>query len=314
MNLSIADIECAQRRLRDLVQPSPVVRLDTDYPCEIYLKLENLQPLGSFKLRGSGNAISLADRSSLTQGVVTASAGNMAQGVAWHARRLRIPCTVIVPDSAPQTKLAAVHRLGATVVSVPRERWWEIVRTRNPDVPGFFVHPVSDPAVIAGNGTIGLELLAQLDDFDAVIVPYGGGGLAAGIAMAIKTYKPSVQVYACELAHAAPFAAALAAGKPVTIDYKPSFVDGIGSSEVLSEMWPLVRDMLNGSLPVSLAEIAAAIRLLLERHRILAEGAGAAAVAAAVAGRAGPGRLVCIVSGGNLDTKTLQEILAGKHS
>ncbi|MGH8496249.1 MAG: threonine ammonia-lyase [Gammaproteobacteria bacterium] len=311
--ITLADIEAARRRLDDLIVRTPLIKLAIDdAPAEIWLKLENLQPIGSFKLRGAGNAMALADTATLSAGVVTASAGNMAQGVAWHARRLGVPCTVIVPDTAPETKLAAIARLGARTVKVPRERWWEIVVSHDPGMPGLFVHPVGDAAVIAGNGTIGLELLEDLPDFDTVIVPYGGGGLSCGIAAAVKAKRPEVRVYACELEHCPAFAAALAAGEPVKIDYKPSFVDAMGSAGVLPEMWPLAKKLLDGSLQVDLDEVAAAIRLLLERQRVLAEGAGAAPVAAALAGRAGAGKIVCIVSGGNLDLKVLQRLLNGE--
>src|SRR5262249_37314316 len=197
---------------------------------ETNLKLENLQPIGSFKLRGAGNKIMQASKEELSKGVYTASAGNMAQGVAWHARRLGIPCTVIVPDHAPRTKLAAIERLGAQIIKVPFDTWWQVLLDRAyPGLVGHFIHPVSKPAVIAGNGTIGLEILDDLPDVEAVLVPYGGGGLSCGIASAIRALKPEVQVYACEVATAAPLAASLAAGSPQAVAYTPSFVDGIGS-------------------------------------------------------------------------------------
>ena len=281
-------------------------------PAEIYLKLENLQPIGSFKIRGATNAMALADPDELRQGVFTASAGNMAQGVAWQARRLGIPCTIIVPDHAPETKLAAIERLGGTVIKVPFAEWWQVLETRQyPGVDGVFIHPVSDPAVMAGNGTIGLEILEQCPDVDVVVIPYGGGGLSSGIASAIRALKPDTKLYAAEVETAAPLSAALVAGEPVKIEYTPSFVDGIGGGALLTEMWPLVRDLLDGALVSSLAEIAAAIRLLAERNRVIAEGAGAAPVAAALAGKAGPGKVVCVVSGGNIDAGKLAKILQG---
>jgi threonine dehydratase len=290
------------------------VRLNVeDAPAEIWLKLENLQPIGSFKLRGAGNAMSLAPRERLAKGVYTASAGNMAQGVAWNARRLGIACTVVVPDSAPQTKLAAIERLGARAVKLPYARWWQVLEDHGyPGIDGLFIHPVSDPAVIAGNGTIGLEILEDLPDVDAIVVPFGGGGLSCGIATALRALRPQTKVFASEVETAAPLAASLAAGKPVAIEYVPSFVDGIGGRSMLPEMWPLASALLAGSLVMSLARVAAAVKLLAERNRVIAEGAGASSVAAALAGGAGQGKVVCVVSGGNIDPAKLAKILNGE--
>jgi threonine dehydratase len=237
----------------------------------------------------------------------------MAQGVAWVARERDIPCSIVVPDHAPQTKLAAIERLGGRIVKVPFDEWWNVLVThRFERLDGLFVHPVSDPAVIAGNGTIGLEILEDLPDVDAVIVPYGGGGLSAGIASALRALRPQTRVFAAEVATAAPLAASLAAGAPREVRYTPSFVDGIGGKSVLAQMWPLVRSLLAGSLVVELDQVAAALRLLAERNRIVAEGAGAAPVAAALAGGAGRGKIVCVVSGGNIDAGKLVKLLAGK--
>ena len=238
------------------------------------------------------------------------STGNMAQGVAWHARRLRIPCTVIVPDHAPETKLAAITRLGGKFIKVPFDEWWRVIVTRQyADLEGLFVHPVSDAAVIAGNGTIGLEILEDLPDVDTILVPYGGGGLSCGIAVAIRALKPEVKVYGCEVETAAVLAAALAAGGPVTIDYTPSFVDGIGSRGVLEEMWPLAQSLLDGSIVMSVSDVAEAVRTLAERNRVIAEGAGATPVAAALSDRMkGSGKIACVVSGGNIDFGKLVKI------
>jgi threonine dehydratase len=236
----------------------------------------------------------------------------MAQGVAWNARRLGVPCTVVVPENAPQTKLEAIERLGGKIVKLPFDRWWQVlVEHGYPGIEGMFIHPVSDPAVIAGNGTIGLEILEDLPDVDRVIVPYGGGGLSCGIASAIRALRPSTSVYASEVETAAPLAASLSAGKPEAIDYKASFVDGIGGRSVLAEMWPLVRALLAGSIVVSLAQVADAIRLLSARNRVIAEGAGASSVAAAAA-RPAAGKTVCVVSGGNIDASRLAAILCGQ--
>ena len=292
---------------------TPLVRLDApETPSEIWLKLENLQPIGSFKLRGALNAIRRAAPEDLRAGVVTASAGNMAQGVAWAARELGLLCTVVVPDHAPQTKLAAIERLGGRVVKVPFERWWQAIEESCFEgAEGLFVHPVQDAGVMAGNGTIGLEILEDLPDPDAVLVPYGGGGLTSGIASALKQLRPETRIYAIEPETAAPLAASLAAGEPREIEYRPSFVDGAGGRSVLPKMWPLVRSLVDGALTVSLDETAAAVRLLAERNRVVAEGAGALAVAAALARKPVARKVVCIVSGGNIDPATLATILGG---
>ncbi len=313
ISVSLQDIKDAQQRIRGKVNRTPLIRFyNDDLPGEIYLKLENLQPIGSFKLRGAYNAISTADRSLLNDGVYTASAGNMAQGVAWNARMMNIPCTVIVPDHAPQTKLDAITRLGAKFIKIPFNDWWQVLVTRKFEgMKGLFIHPVSDPAVIAGNGTVGLEILEDLPDVDTVIVPYGGGGLISGIATAIKTIKPGVKVFASEVETAAPLAPSLAAGEPVKVLYTPSFVDGMGSAGLLTEMWPLVSKLANGSIVLSLKQIADAIKLLMERTRVIAEGAGGSSFAAALTGEAGTGKIVCVISGGNIDAEKLIKILSG---
>jgi threonine dehydratase len=312
--IPLADIEAARTRLAGTALRTPLIRLDvTQSPGEIYLKLENLQPVGSFKVRGAGNAMLLAGHERLRNGVYTASAGNMAQGVAWTARRLGVPATAIVPDSAPATKLDALERMGARTIKVPFDEWWRVIIEHGyPDINGTFIHPVADPAVIAGNGTIGLEILDDLPDVDTVIVPFGGGGLSCGIASAIRARAPQVKVFACEVETAAPFAASLAADAPQTIAHTPSFVDGIGGKSMLPEMWPLAKRLLAGSLVVSLRQVADAVRLLVERARVVAEGAGAASVAAALTGRAGRARVVCVVSGGNIDAARLIRILEGE--
>ncbi|MGA7669280.1 MAG: pyridoxal-phosphate dependent enzyme [Nitrolancea sp.] len=309
----VEEIRAARERIKDAVLRTPLVKLNyDDAPCEIYLKLENLQPIGSFKLRGAGNAMLTASREQLEQGVWTASAGNMAQGVAWYARRLGVKCTVVAPDHAPETKLSAIKRLGADVVKTPFDSWFRILSTREfPGMSGLFVHPVSDRPVMAGNGTIGLEIYEDLPDVDAVIIPYGGGGLSGGIGSAMRALKPDTKLYAVETTTAAPVAASFAAGSPQEFSYVASFVDGMGGPRVLPDMWPLISSLLEGSLVVELEQVASAIRLLAERNRVIAEGAGAAAVAAALTGKAGTGKVVCIVSGGNIDTKKLVTILQG---
>ncbi len=311
--VGINAVRAAAARIGNLAIRTPLVRLNVaDTPARIHLKLENLQPVGSFKVRGAGNAIRCADEADLADGVYTASAGNMAQGLAYAAGQLGVQCAAVVPDHAPQTKLAAIERLGGRVVKVPFDEWWQVILTHRFDgLPGRMIHPVSDPDVMAGNGTIGLEIVDDLPDVDAIVVPYGGGGLSCGIAAAAKAMKPSVKVYAAEVETAAPLAASLAAGVPREVDYTPSFVDGCGGRSVLGEMWPLASTLLDGSLVVSLDEVAQAIRLLAERNRVIAEGAGAVSVAAALAGKAGTGTVACIVSGGNIDAAKLATILSG---
>jgi len=312
-DVTVAEVHAARERLAGIAVRTPLVRLDVPgLDADVWLKLENLQPIGSFKLRGAANAMLLAGPERVAHGVYTASAGNMAQGVAWSARRFGVPCRVVVPDHAPRTKLEATERLGAEIIAVPFERWWQTLVDHGFDgIPGMFVHPVSDPAVIAGNGTIGLEIVEDLPTVDTVLVPYGGGGLSCGIATVVRAVRPGATVLACEVATAAPLSAALAAGAPQPIEYIPSFVDGIGGRAVLAEMWPLARRVLGGALVVSVDEIAAAVRLLVERARVVAEGAGAAALAAAMSHRI-RGSVVCVVSGGNIDTSVLAAILAGR--
>ncbi len=311
MPIPLTAIEDARRRIAGAAIRTPLLRLNTfDAPADIYLKLENLQPIGSFKIRGAANAMSHLSPDELQRGVLTASAGNMAQGVAWRARELGIPCTVVAPDTAPAVKLQAIERLGGRVIKVPFERWWQTFQERAyPGVDATFIHAFDDPHVMAGNGTIGLEILEDLPDVDAVIVPWGGGGLTCGIAAALRAKKPSCRIYAAEVATAAPLSASLAAGAVAVVDYQPSFVDGIGSKTVFPQMLERARQCIDGALVASLAEVAAAVRLLAERNRVIAEGAGACPVACALAGKAGGGKIVCVVSGGNIDGKKLCMVL-----
>ena len=311
--IPLEDIQAARERIAGAAIRTPLVRLNADATAEIYLKLECLQPIGSFKIRGASNRMALTPRAELERGVWTASAGNMAQGVAWNAKRLGIPCTVVVPEGAPRAKLDAVERLGGRVVAVPHDEWFDTFRTHKREgIDGLFVHAFSDDAVMAGNGTIGLEILEDLPDVDAVVVPFGGGGLSCGIASALRAIRPQAKVYAAEVATSTPLATSLAAGAPTEVTHTRTFVDGIGGPRVFPEMFALAQELLAGSLVSSLDEIAAAVRLLVERNHVVAEGAGAASVAAAVAGRAGRGKVVCVVSGGNIDASTLATILQGK--
>jgi threonine dehydratase len=312
--VALADIEAARARLRGIAIRTPLVRLGVpDGGPTILLKLENLQPIGSFKIRGAVNAMAVAGKDAVARGVYTASAGNMAQGLAWAARQMGVPCRVIAPETAPRTKLAAIQRLGGEVIRVPFDVWWQTMLDRQyPGIDGLFVHPFADASVMAGNGTIGLEILEDAPDVDMVLVPYGGGGLSCGIASAMLAAAPGVRVYAAEVETQAPFTAALANRRPTTIAPSPSFVDGIGGKNVFPEMWPLARELLAGSVVASVAEVAAAVRLLAERNRVVAEGAGAAPVAAALHRPIEAKTIVCVVSGGNIDNEVLATILRGE--
>ena len=311
--IPLHEIESARERISGAAVRTPLVRFHVDGPGEIWLKLENLQPIASFKIRGASNAVRAADPDEVQAGLVTASAGNMAQGVAWMGRELGAPATIVVPDHAPETKLAAIERLGGRAMRVPFADWWRAIEeSRFPGLEGLFVHPVEDERVMAGNGTIALEILEDLPDPDVVLVPFGGGGLVTGIASALRAVRPETRIYAVEPETGSALNAALAAGEPTDVDYRPSFVDGSGSRRVLPGMWPRVRELIDGAFTASLDETAAALRLLAERTRVVAEGAGALAPAAALAGRAGEARVVCVVSGGNIDLSTLGPILAGR--
>jgi threonine dehydratase len=310
--ITLAEIEAARDRIGGAAVRTPLIRLPVqNAPAEIYLKLETLQPINSFKIRGAMSAVMLASPDQRAAGLVTASAGNMAQGVAWVARELGLPATILVPETAPEAKLAAIERLGGTVRKLTYDDWWQtIVTGRADDIDGLFVHPVSDPAVIAGNGTIGLEILADLPDPDAIVIPYGGGGLTCGIATAIKTLRPATKIITVEPDGGAAMAAAKRAGEPVDVDFRPSFVDGCGSRRVLDSMWPRVSPLVDEALAIGIDAAADAVRVLAEHVRVIAEGAGALAPAAALAGRAGTGKIVCVVSGGNINLSKLAEILA----
>ena len=311
--IALEEIEAARDRIADVAVRTPLVRLAIDEaPAEIYLKLETLQPINSFKIRGATNAVRIASESERAKGLVTASAGNMAQGVAWAARELGLTATIAVPEHAPEAKLAAIERLGGKVVKLRYEDWWNVIVTGRLDgVEGLFIHPVQDEGVMAGNGTIGLEILEDLPDPDAVVIPYGGGGLTVGIASAIRALRPQTKIYTAEPATGAALAAALKAGEPTEVRYEPSFVDGSGSRRVLDSMWPRVMPLVDDAFSVPIRDAAAALRIIAERVRVMAEGAGALATAAALAGRAGTGKVVCIVSGGNINSTKLAEILTG---
>lgn len=320
MNIpSLTSIQSTRERLKGIVLRTPLIPFDlrsNDFSrsttAEIYLKLENLQPTGSFKVRGAGNALLSVDPSRLKQGVWTASAGNMGQALAWFARKLKIDCTVIVPDDAPEVKVEAIRRFGASIIKLPFAEYQSIQREgAYPSLKGLLIHPFANEAVIAGNGTIGLEILEDLPDVDTILVPFGGGGLSCGIAASIKAGGSAAHVVAVEVANATPITASLSAGKPVEVSYQSSFVSGMGAPFVFPQMWPLASRLLDGAQAVELKGVASAIRMLAERHHILAEGAGAVALAATLAGAEGK-KIVCVVSGGNIDAGYLLKILHGE--
>jgi threonine dehydratase len=302
-------IRAAHRRTQAVTLRTPLIPLPgRDH--EIWLKLENLQAIGSFKIRGAANAILQLPPRELERGVLTASAGNMAQGVAYMARQAGVACTVVVPDSTPAAKVAAVENLGARVIRVGFDRWWQTFAERAyPGVDATFVHPFDDPAVMAGNGVIGLELLEDLPEVETVLIPWGGGGLATGIATAVRALRPQARIYAVEVETAAPLAASLAAGSVATVEMRPSFVDGIGSKTVFPQMLDHARRLLDGSLTASPDEVRHALRLIVERAHAVPEGAGAVAAAVALSGRAGSGSIACIVSGGSIGAGELAELL-----
>ena len=313
--IPLAAIRDAAASVYPVVTRTPLVRLpltaDRLSGTEIYLKLEVLQPIGSFKIRGAWNAVRQMSRDELRDGVWTVSAGNAAQGVALAARTAGIPCSVMVMDTAPQAKLHAIHRLGATIVPATYDECWKTVEQHGSErMRGRFIHPFDDDRFIAGNGTAGLEILEDLPDVDAVVAPLGGGGLLSGVASAIRELRPTAQVFAAEPETAAPFDASLKAGRASYFEgWQASFVDGAGGRSVLPTMWPLLRELVAGSIVVSLHEVAEAMRLTAERMHVIAEGAAGCAIAAALSPRLRSSRaggepftkVVAIVSGGNID-------------
>jgi threonine dehydratase len=315
--IPIKEIIAAQKRITDTIIRTPLVKLNVDdAPAEIYLKLENLQPIGSFKIRGASNAMKIASPDELKNGVWTTSAGNHGQGVAWNARKQGINCTIQAPESVAQTKIDAMERLGAKIVKrhvITPEQWKKFFNPSTyPEMKGLFIHPFSDPAVMAGQGTIGLEILEDLPDVDAVVIPWGGGGLSCGIASAVRALKPDVKLYGCEPDTASPLADSFAAGERVDADYTSTFIESAGAPILWPEMWDLGKSLLDGSLVASVEETASAVRLLAERNRVIAEGASALPVATALSGKAGNGKVVCIVSGGSIDLSKLVKIFQGK--
>jgi len=312
--VSSSDIEAARARLQGLALFSPVVACDAAPTGKsVCLKLENLQSIGSFKIRPIGNAVLSRARADLNRGIYTTSSGNSALGVAWMARRLGIAAIAVVPANAPEAKLHKLRYLGARIDMRANDDWWRAIEAGVlADQEGHYIDAVRDPASLAGDATIGLEILQQAPDVEAILVPFGGGALACGIACAVRDLKPSLKVIACELAGAHPLKAAFDAGAPIKTPHDSGFISGVGYGCVLPEMWPLARNMIHSVITVSLTEVAAAIRIMAERNRVVAEGAGAISVAAALSGRYQESSVCAVVSGGNLDSQMLTAILQGR--
>ena len=312
---SAAQVAAARDNIRPFAVRTPLLRLNVDLPgTNIFLKLENLQPWGSFKIRAAVNALKSMDAVRLQRGVLTASAGNFGQGLAFAARAMGVPATVVVPSGAAETKVKALGELGAKVIRRSFDEWWTVLTSRAcAGEQGVFIHPVAEAGVLAGNATIAAEILEELPGCDAMVVPFGGGGLICGIGSVMRRLRPKARMIVAESEAAQPAAAALRKGEPVTVPHRQSFVDGMGSTTVLAEMWPLLRTVADRSECASFEQIAAAIRLLAGRHHVIAEAAGAVSVAAAL-GAQSPvtGNVVCIVSGGNIDGEKLGAILTGQ--
>jgi threonine dehydratase len=312
--VTMAQIEAARTRLQGLSVLTPLVACGTPPPGKsIQLKLENLQPIGSFKIRPIGNAVLSRASADLAAGIYTTSTGNSALGVAYMARRLGIAATAVVPANAPEAKLAKLRSLGTHIDMRSTEEWWSAIKSGVIDgQSGVYIDAVRDPASLAGDATIGLEILAQMPDVGAILIPFGGGGLASGIACAIRATRPDVKIIACELTSAHPVKAAFAAGRPTETPHSPGFVSGVGFGTVLTEMWPLVKALVDDVITVSLEEVAAAIKVMVEHNHVVAEGAGAVSVAAALSGRYAASKVCAVVSGGNLDNSLLTTILEGR--
>jgi len=315
-DITINTVRAAVPRISRVARRTPLVRLDPvgrDLP-EIFLKLEVFQPIGSFKIRGAMNAIAKLSAEELAGGVWTVSAGNAAQGVALAARKAGVPCSVMVMDTAPDAKINAINRLGAEIVRATYDECWRTVESHgSPRMKGHFVHPFDDDDFISGNGTAGLEIVEDLPDVDAVVASVGGGGLLSGIGVAMRALRPGAKVYASEPETAAPLKRSMEKGRASRFEeWQPSFVDGAGGKSVLETMWPLLREYVDDSIVVPLDDTARAMKLVAERVRVIAEGAGACAVAAAISpdmARRGHKKIVAVVSGGNVDLARFAQLV-----
>lgn len=310
--IELSEIREARERIAGTIVRTPLVRLELGpgHP-DIRLKLENLQPINAYKLRGAANAVALLPESERQRGVWTISAGNAGQGVAYAARKAGVPCTVVVIETAPVSKIERMKALGARLIPVPYDAAWKALEERSyPGVEGTFVHPFDDHNFIAGHATMGLEILEDAPDTVAVIAGIGGGGLIAGVGSAIKALKPEIKVWGAEPETAAPAALSFSMGSPqVFKDWKYSFVDGAGGQSMFPRMWERMKPVVDGYIVVSLEETKNAMRLMAEKARIISEGAGALPLAAALTGKAGQGPIVCVVSGGNIDLKKFSELI-----
>lgn len=310
---SLEEIEAARRVLAPYVPRTPLVRLDLGLPDrQIFLKLETLSPIGAFKLRPALNALLSRDREALAGGVATTSSGNMAYGMAWAANRLGVPMAAYMYSGAPQTKIDGVRRLGGEVRFISMETWWNyVVGADRPDFPELLINPVTDQAVLSGNGSIGMEIVEDLPEVDVVLTPYGGGSMTTGVASAVKALLPGAKVFAVEDENAAPVTAALAAGRIVDIETRPSFIKSIGGPSLVPQLWPVTRKLIDGAVTVSLEQVTEAMRLLFSKAKVVAEGAGAASLAAALTSENARGNVVCVISGGNVDAEAYRTVLAG---
>jgi threonine dehydratase len=310
--IGLAEIVEARRHLPRETTCTPLIPLRAaTVSNHIYLKMENLQPtIGVFKVRAAVNALAVLSQEERARGVYTASSGNMAQGVAWAAEYFGVPATVLVPEGASEAKLARLAHYDAEIRYLPLEEWWRVIDHHgHPDIPGTFIHPVANEAVMAGNGVIGLEIIEQMPQVDAIVVPFGGGGLICGIAAAAKALRPEVRIYAAEFADAAPLASARAAGQPVEVGEGPAFLSGIAVGKVVPEMWPLLEKLVDEILTASLDEIISAVRMLALGNKVVTEGAGATSLAATLSSDIDGEHIVCVLSGGNIRPVDLAAIL-----
>lgn len=308
---TMGEIHAAASLLAPYIVRTPLVRLNGhDGSNDIYLKLENLQPIGVFKVRSMGNAMLAAGENAVRGGVYTASSGNAGIGLAWMAQQLGVAATVYAPTSGPAGKLEAVRKFGASIHLLNDDDWWQLIENSgHPTDPGLYVDAVRSTAAMAGNATIGLEIFEQLPDVDTVIVPFGGGGVACGIASALRELKPDTRIIVAESDAAAPLTAALKKGEPVPVSMQPSFISGAGAPTVLREMWPLVRELVDTTLVSPVRDVAAAVRHLFRQNCIVVEGAGAIPVAAALANSDNTGKTVCVITGGNIDMDVMVKLL-----
>ncbi|HEV7309962.1 threonine ammonia-lyase [Ensifer sp.] len=307
------DITEARERIAPHFARTPLVRLDLGFPDrQIFLKLETLSPIGAFKLRPALNAVLSRDLAALANGVAVTSSGNMAYGIAWAARLIGVPMVAYMYRGAPQTKIDGVRALGGEVRFVSAETWWDyITDADHPDAPDLLINPVTDQAVLAGNGSLGMEIVEDLPDVDVVLTPFGGGSMTTGVASAIRSLSDRCRIFAVEDDSAAPVSAALAAGRIVTIETRPSFIKSIGAPSLVPQLWPVARALIDGAIAVSPADVTEAMRLLFRKAKVVAEGAGAASLAAAIARPDLKGNIVCVISGGNIDASAYSTVLAG---